>query len=52
MTSSPSGTADADGIAIVNLYSGTVAGLVAIQVSATGGAARNFTIQDIAIVGA
>jgi hypothetical protein len=53
VTSSPSGTADADGIAALNLYSGTAAGLVAVKVSATaGGASRDFTVQDIAIIGA
>ncbi len=52
-TSSPGGAQDSQGLAYVNLYSGTAAGLVSIAVTASaGGATRSFTIQNIAIVGA
>jgi len=52
-TSSPGYAADTQGLAFVNLYSGTAAGLVSIAVTASaGGATRSFTIQNVAIVGA
>ncbi len=52
-TTSPAGAPDTQGMAYVNLYSGTAAGLVAIKVTATaGGITSNYTIQNIAIVGA
>ncbi|BDG01689.1 hypothetical protein [Anaeromyxobacter oryzae] len=52
-TASPTETPDSDGLASVNLYSGTAAGLVSVKVTATaGGVTRSFTLQDIAIVGA
>jgi hypothetical protein len=51
-TSSPT-KADTQGLAFVNLYSGTAAGLVSISVSATAGEqTRTFTVQNIAIIGA
>jgi hypothetical protein len=51
--SSPPDTPDTTGLAAVNLYSGTAAGPVSINVTATaGGVGRNFTVQNIAIVGA
>jgi hypothetical protein len=53
VTVSPSGSPDTAGIAKVNLYSGTAAGLVTILVSATaGGSPRSYPIQNIAIIGA
>jgi hypothetical protein len=52
-TASPAGASDPAGLASVNLYSGTAAGLVTVKVSATaGGATRTLTVQNIAIVGA
>ncbi len=52
-TVSPSDSPDTQGKAYVNLYSGTAFGLVGITVTATaGGVVRNYTIQNIAIVGA
>ena len=52
-TVSPSGSPDTAGIAKVNLYSGTAAGLATILVTATaGGNPRSYPIQNIAIVGA
>src|SRR5262249_44774406 len=52
-TQSPAGKPDTAGLAFVNLYSGTAAGLVSISVSATaGGETRTFTVQNIAIIGA
>ncbi|HTP52377.1 MAG TPA: Ig-like domain-containing protein [Anaeromyxobacteraceae bacterium] len=52
-TTSPAGSPDTTGLAYVNLYSGTAAGLVSIAVTASaGGVTRSFTIQNIAIVGA
>ncbi|BDG10420.1 Ig-like domain-containing protein [Anaeromyxobacter paludicola] len=51
--STKTGKADSDGLAAVNLYSGTVAGPVAIKVTATaGGLQRSYVIQNLAVVGA
>ncbi|MBN1962319.1 MAG: hypothetical protein JW841_15395 [Deltaproteobacteria bacterium] len=52
-TSSPTDQPDTTGLAYVNLYSGTVAGLVSVIATASaGGTTQDFTIQNIAIVGA
>ncbi len=52
-TSSPAGTPDAEGLAFVNVYSGTAAGLVGLTATATaGGATVAFPVTNIAIVGA
>ncbi len=53
-TASPAGTPDAEGLARVDLYSGTVAGLVTVKASATaGGVTRSYTVApSVAIVGA
>ncbi len=52
-TRSPLDKPDTEGIAQVNLYSGTAAGLVSVRVSATAGLATlGYTVQNIAIVGA
>lgn len=51
--SSPTDKPDTTGLAAVNLYSGTAAGPVSVNITATaGGVGRNFTVQNIAIVGA
>jgi len=52
-TQSPSDKPDSAGLAFVNLYSGTAAGPVSIQVKATANqVTRTFTVQNVAIVGA
>jgi hypothetical protein len=52
-TESPPDKPDSEGLARVNLYSGTAAGPVSIQVRATAaGTTRSFTVQNIAVVGA
>lgn len=52
-TESPPDKPDTAGLAKVNLYSGTAAGPVSIQVRATAaGVTRTFTVQNIAVVGA
>lgn len=52
-TRSPSDKPDSAGLAYVNLYSGTAAGPVSIQVMATADqVTRTFTVQNMAVVGA
>jgi hypothetical protein len=53
VTASAPGRPDMQGLATVSLFSGTAAGPVIVTVSATaGGVTRNFTIQNVAVVGA
>ena len=52
-TASPQDKPDTTGLAPLTMYSGTAAGPVAVNVTATaGGVTRNLQVQNIAIVGA